>query len=414
MKIKETKLQNGLKVLIIDKAYLETVTILFASKVGSVDEPNGKNGVATLTRRMHLRGTKKYPNAQKLNIESERFGAQLFTSNSKETSSFGITFPRMHLHKAVALFSEVLTYPRDKKIDFKTEKKLLLTELHELTDDPLSHLGILINKQMFAGSKLAHLALGNEKDVPHIKIDDVKRFRKKYYSKNAHLVVCGDFRNRNIESLLDKYFPFPLYTEKKRGIHLSKPKKHFSFTKRSLNQPVFGLCHYTPKYTSKDYYPYKLVSIILGRGFGSKTMQIIREQHHLAYFARAYYNPLSTTGFGGIYAGVFSHKLEKAISLAREIVLDMKNEKITKNELDRAKGLFEGMLIGYNESSSDIASFYLEEKLYRNKIEDFHTVIKKMNSFSLGQIKRVSSKYFSEEFYLTLLASEKPKSISIT
>jgi len=396
MNITQTKLKNGLQILLINKPYLPTVTILFGTPYGSVDEKRGKNGIASLTRKMHLRGTKKYPNPQALHLEIEKLGARIYTNSAKEVSTFGITVPKQHLQNCISLLKDIILHPKDDIQQFTIEKQLLLDEVRELTDNPLSHLGILINKQLFKGTKLAHISLGNEKHIP--------------------IVLCGDFSNELSEeyvlSEMNKNFSFPLNKHKPIKVICRKSQKYLNYVKRPLHQPVFAICDYAPKYNSRDFYPYQLASIILGRGFGSKTMQIIREKYHLAYYARGFYNPMRTIGFGGIFAGVFSDKVVKAITLARQILIDMIDGKINKDELERAKGLFEGMLIGYNESSSDIASFYLEQKMFRNSIDTFREIQKQIQSISMNTIIDICKKYFSANPYLSLIAKEKPKGLS--
>lgn len=410
MKILQRRLTNNLKVLLINKPHLPTVTLMYFSKVGSLDEPQGKNGLCTLTRRMNLRGTKKFPDTYKFNLEVEKLGASISSSSAREVTAFSISAERKFLPKISNILSDVILNPTSRKTDLEKEKIILASHIKELENNPAEYASVAFTKQIFKGSKLANLSLGNIKHLPKITVSDIKTFRRKYFKDSSILAICGNFtkeiNTNEVLSILEKDYNFPLQTKKRRKLKFSKSKKYYNYLKKDIEQPVFTLGTYAPTFKSRDYYKYSLARTILGSGFCAKTSQVIREKLYLAYYAYSFYLPTSIIGTGGIIAGVFSKKLDLAISESRKIIKDLVKGKFTNKELERAKGFYKGVLIGFNESSSAICSFYANQLIQKGKIYTFEEIIKMIESYSKKDITDVLKKYYNQKLYLTIIGNK--------
>ncbi|MBN2015245.1 insulinase family protein [Candidatus Dojkabacteria bacterium] len=405
--IQKSRLKNKLRVLLINKEGLQTTTIIFKTNVGSINEPQGKNGLCTLTHRMNLRGIKRIPDTYKLNLEIEKIGASLVSSSTKEITSFAITAQKQFLPQVIKLLAEVIETPIDKSEDLKKEKIILTSQIEELEDNPMEYALIKFTQQVYKDTKLENLSLGSIIHLKKIDIRDIRLFRKKYFNSEALITVSGDLENAKVLSLLEKNFAFKLNLYRPTKVKFKRPKQLLQFIRKEIAQPVFVLGGTAPNYTSKDYYHFLIGKMILGTGTGSKLHQTIREKLHLAYYAYSFFAPTGIIGMCGGISGVLGQKLKDAIYATREEIRKVSKGEFSQDEIERAKGLYEGMLIGFNESSTELASFYSNQLMYKGRIEKSRDILNNVKAVSKEDIALSFRKHLGKGMYLTLITHER-------
>ena len=80
--IQEFYLENGLRVLVVPNHKAPVVKLMLWYKVGSVDEPLGKGGLAHLLEHLMFRGTKKVEDSDFNNIITAH-GGKIFLDDSR-------------------------------------------------------------------------------------------------------------------------------------------------------------------------------------------------------------------------------------------------------------------------------------------------------------------------------------------
>ncbi|MFN7132991.1 MAG: M16 family metallopeptidase, partial [Myxococcales bacterium] len=105
-------LANGMQVYLLEDHTVPLVTVHALVRVGAVDDPVGKEGLAELTiSGMRVAGAGKR-SAEQVDDELEFMAASLEGGASEELAQFSLNVPTASLDAALAIFADVLLAPR--------------------------------------------------------------------------------------------------------------------------------------------------------------------------------------------------------------------------------------------------------------------------------------------------------------
>ena len=187
------------------------VALRIVLSVGAVEDPPGKEGLASLTAHMVARGgTAKRSYAQVLNAMYP-LAANIDVYVTKEQTVFAGTIHRDNLQAYTELLSEHLLSPRMSDKDFERLKKSAVDHvtktLRSNDDEELGKHGL--HDLMYRGHPYQHPNAGTVSGLANIALADVKAFYAKYYAADRlHIGVGGGapegFQNRLTKGLTDK------------------------------------------------------------------------------------------------------------------------------------------------------------------------------------------------------------------
>ena len=173
---------------------LVAVRLLF--RVGSIDDPAGKEGLAALTSAMVSQaGTAKRPYSRLLE-DLYPLAASIDGDTDREVTVFSGTVPRAVLDSYVGLLEEAVLTPGFSESDFRRNKDQLLSYLTNTlrsSNDELLGLEALQDR-IFAGHPYGHPPAGTVSGLEHITLDDVRQFHRAHYTRaNLMIGVAGGY-----------------------------------------------------------------------------------------------------------------------------------------------------------------------------------------------------------------------------
>jgi predicted Zn-dependent peptidase len=140
----------------------------------------------------------------------------------------------------------------------------------------------------------------------------------------------------------------------------------------------------------KRKYALNVLCNILGGGMSSRLFQKVREELGAAYYVNCGSSLFTDHGLLVVSAGVDNKKINVVIKAILDELNKIKNDLVTKAELDKSKNHICGsMMIGL-ETSDSLAEFYGEQELFREKIMDPEQFIKKIKAVRASDIKAVA------------------------
>ena len=149
--------------------------------------------------------------------------------------------------------------------------------------------------------------------------------------------------------------------------------------------------------SSPDYFPILLANQILGGGSESRLFDNLREKHGFTYGA------YSSTGSGRFQskfsanAAVRNEKVDSAVVEFLREINTIRTTKVTADELQNAKNLFNGSFALGLENPARTAGF-ASNILINNLPKDFYrTYLQKINAVTTDDILRVTKKYFNHD-----------------
>ena len=195
----------------------------------------------------------------------------------------------------------------------------------------------------------------------------------------------------------------------KNGFHVVPPKvvaRIVTRNKKSLEQVQICLGVPSPHISHEKRYVSYILSTLLGGGMSSRLFQKIREEQGLVYSIYSDLNPYRDTGCMLVYAGTSS---ETAADVVRSIVAEfrqLKNDRITDEELRRVKDQLKGSLMLSLESSSARMSNLARQEMYFDKFFDLDEIIDRVEAVTAEQLRDMATEMFtSESIAVTVLGN---------
>jgi predicted Zn-dependent peptidase len=141
----------------------------------------------------------------------------------------------------------------------------------------------------------------------------------------------------------------------------------------------------------------KVLSAILGGGMSSRLFQKMREELGICYYVYSGINDYTDHGNFIIPAGVDKNRLQDAVSGILSELRKIKDEKVSPEELRKAKDYLVGRMYLGLESSDSLVGFYGFQEIMREKIKTPKEVEKEIEKITAGDIQKLAKQIFSEK-----------------
>lgn len=205
--IETASLANGMDIIVIPDRRSQVVTHIVWYRVGAIDDPRGKSGLAHFFEHLMFRGTEKIGKGEFSGIVT-KLGGQLNASTSNDFTNY---FERIAIDKLpemmrmeadrmqnliinpelVALERDVILEERSMRVDGNPESLLREKMLAQLHKDGAYHAPII----------------GWRAEIEQYNAADVKAFYQRYYAPdNAILMVVGNTSMAEIKPLAETYY----------------------------------------------------------------------------------------------------------------------------------------------------------------------------------------------------------------
>lgn len=215
--VRETVLENGLKVLLREMPGTGVVSVWCWYRVGSRDERPGITGIAHWVEHMNFKGTEKIPK-EEIKARIERVGGSWNGYTYLDVTTYLETVPSGALAGAIELEAERMAHCLYDPAEVDRERTVVISELQGGENDPIEYL----EKELIGTALQAHPyrwpTIGYLSDLEGITRDDLESFYRTYYiPNNATVVVTGDLDPGETLALIRAHFgPIPRGAEPPR------------------------------------------------------------------------------------------------------------------------------------------------------------------------------------------------------
>src|SRR5512140_991793 len=205
--IEHLRLSNGLNVLVLEKHNVPVLQVDLMVKTGSVMDPQGKKGLATLTATMLMDGAGSR-DALQLADAIDYLGAHIDASAGYHTTTITLSTPVARLDSALALYADVVRRPTFPSAELERERNERLTVLLQWRDQPRALASVMFNRALFGSAHPYGIpTLGDEHSLRSFSAEDLHSFYNTYFQPgNAALVVVGDVTLESIRQKLESVF----------------------------------------------------------------------------------------------------------------------------------------------------------------------------------------------------------------
>ncbi len=345
IKFEKFILDNGLKVIVHKDVSTPMACIDILFDVGARDEDPAQTGFAHLFEHLMFGGSVNIPNYDEP-LQRAAGENNAFTTN--DITNYHLTLPAENLETGFWLESDRMLSLAFSEKSLEVQRSVVIEEFKQrYLNQPYGDVWLLLRPMAYKVHPYLWDTIG--KEISHIenaKIEDVKKFFKKFYNpNNAIMVVAGNITTDEVKRLSEKWFgPIPKGPENKRNL----PKEPEQTEARSLTverdvpvDAIYKAYHMCSRY-DPEYYAVDLMSDALSQGNSSRLHKTLIKEKNLFSDVNAYV-------MGDFDKGLFviSGKLSEGVSMDQaeqginEELQKLRTEQVAVDELTKVKNKVE-------------------------------------------------------------------------
>lgn len=403
LNIKERVLSNGLKVVSVQDNSSPTVSIHVWYDVGGKNDPPGRSGFAHMFEHMMFKATKNMPN-EKMDRLTEDVGGFNNASTWPDYTNYYEVVPSNHLERLLWAESDRMVNLNVDEGNFVSERDVVKEEYRQsVLAPPYGKLFWLLDDITFQKHPYRRGVIGNLDELQAATRADAEAFYKTFYRPdNAVLIVVGDFEQKQLDGLIDKYFA---KIAKPAGVipRVTEVEPEWT-TERRFNEfapnvpfPATAIVYRAPRTTSPDIPALRLAASILSGGESSRLYQSLVRTQQIAQNADI---DLELNAEGGrlSFIGIGSEK-GTSENLEKAFLAELKKAQdtgVTAKELEKAKNQLISQAIRARETNDGKAIAIERAMIYQGSAKAVNNEVAALQAVTAADIQRVLKQYFKD------------------
>ena len=282
----EFKLDSGLQIIVQEDHRSPVVVTQVWYRAGSLDEMNGKTGVAHVLEHMMFKGTKKVKAGQFSRLIAAAGGREnAFTGNDYTT--YFQQLEKSQLPLSMKLEADRMVNLQLTEEEFSKEIKVVMEERRWRTEDkPQSKVNEQFQSTIYHVHPYARPVVGWMNDLENMTVADAREWYNNWYvPNNAILVVVGDVNAQDVLKLAKQYFdPIKprVLPERKPQIEPEQKGERRVIVKAQAKLPYVLMGFHVPALNDaeKDWEPYALeilAGVLDGNASARLNQNLVRQ-----------------------------------------------------------------------------------------------------------------------------------------
>jgi zinc protease len=408
VEVKEITTPLGLKAWLVEDKSTPVVALSFSFAGGSASEPDNQKGVSSLAAILLTDGAGPL-RAQAFNRREEDAAASVRFSAASDRLSGSLRVLSANRDEGFELLRLALTEPRFDQEMVDQRRAQVIGAINQATQRPASVAQRTLTATVFAGHPYAHDTSGLRDSLKALTAADLKaRAQSLLIRTGLTITAVGDIDGPELARQLDKAFgslpqgstppPLPDWTP------TSKPR--FVTIERAVAQSSILIAMPGIPRDDPDWYPYLVMSNILGGGQQSRLFTEVREKRGLAYSISAGIRSYRKAALLVVSSGSANEKVAETLRLIRGELLRLRTDGVSEQELTDSKTYLSGSLALSLDSSGAIAGLMQQlqlDGLPRDHLDRRPALIA---AVKLEDVRRVARRVLREEAMTTVVVGK--------
>jgi zinc protease len=400
-------LKNGVTVLLMEKPGVPMVSVAAIIKAGSVADPAGEDGLASVTAGLLRKGTAKR-SAQQFAADLDFMGAEFNADSSADYTAISGEFLTKDVDKGLELFADAMLHPAFAQAEVE---KLLAQEIDGIKAAKDEAQSVALNYYygyLFSKHPYGRPVGGDELSLARIKRDAIAGFYETNYTPgNTILAIAGEFNAPQMRTKIEQAFGGWLA----KGAALPafaaptpvKGKKLLLVDKPDSTQTFFVFGNIGTAENDPDRVAIGVVNTIFGGRFTSELNEALRVESGLTYGAEAFFDSRKEPGAFAIYSYTKNESTTQAIDLALEVLAKLHKDGVTPEQLASAKAYMKGQFPPSIETSGQLARTIAAHEFYGLDDDEINQMEARIDAVTPAMAKQVIVKHFPEENLVFML-----------
>ncbi|MCL4415141.1 MAG: insulinase family protein [Patescibacteria group bacterium] len=406
LKYHSEKLVNELQLCLIKGFSSRAITITAFIKAGFRSEPPKYHGISHFAEHMAFNGSKNFPSS-KIEAEAvEKYGGWHMGYTWIEDQQHMVSIPKENFSIGLEVLLDSIYAPLNNASDIEKEKGVIREEILKNMSDPSY---CIWNKVwlplFFQNTSLGRPYYGEEKDIKRISKRVLDTFvQEKFRPENTILLVAGDCDMGKLKSLVLKKIENLKIKKNKisrsdnNRLIIKHNKKILVYNDSSYYKTSIVVGIPSVPFSHKDRHALNIIRDLLGGYFGSKIVQILKDEGGLIYDWNTYHDNLTDSGYLVFSTSTAHENVYKVIKIILKEFERISEGEISRKEIEVAKGHLIGSIATNVEKGQDYVEWYgIQELLNPKNVLSIEEVINIYKKISTEDIRSIGVKYFSKE-----------------
>lgn len=394
MEIRQTKLNNGLRIITAERPEIETVSLGIWVHTGSASETKEDNGISHFIEHMVFKGTKKRTSLQ-ISEDIENVGGATNAYTSRHFTCFYAKMLKDDAELAADVICDFITSPTFDENEMMKEKEVVVQEIKQSNDAPDDLVFDYFQEAAFPDQASGRTILGPAEYVRGFTAERMRHYMRTHYTADNMVVAAvGKIKHDDFVDMIERRMSnIPRHTD------FIEDKQQYCGGYRTeckdIEQTHIVLGFKGTSYQNKDYYKYSVLSTIFGGGMSSRLFQEIREKRGLVYTISSFHQAMKNDGVFGIYAGTTPKELHELLPVVAEEIKKIVNEPVLEKELNRAKTQIKASLLMSLESSSSTAEIIARQMLLFGRVIPTAEIVERIEAITAADLQTIAGKIFT-------------------
>lgn len=404
---KESNLKNGLALISQHIPESESVTILCLVGAGSRYEVQENRGISHFLEHMFFKGGEKFKNAKEVASAIDSIGGDFNAFTGKEYAGYYVKCAKEHVHVACEVLSDMLIKATFKQEEIEKERGVILEELNMYLDTPMYQVSWNFEHFLFGDQALGWDTIGTKELINSVNQENFIEYKKSLYTpENTIIAIAGGMEHSELLNLSESYFGEMKGKQLRYPSELKEnnPEGRVHIFEKNTEQGHFVLGGKAPSAKHEDAFVLKILSVLCGGMMSSRMFLNVREAKGLCYYISTSTDDFTDVGIISTRAGVDVNRIEEALEGVLNEYRKLREEKVSQEELDKAKNYLIGKMKLRLEDSEELAHMLGKQALLYTEILTIREVEEKIRKITIDDIYRLSKQVFDpENLYLSLI-----------
>ena len=404
---KRVQLPNGLTLILLEKRALPMISVEIGLRSGSVADPAGKEGTASLTATLLRKGTASRSTEQ-ISADLDFIGMEYDARVDQDATRISADFLKKDLDTALPLLADLLLHPAFPEAEMKKKVAQEQDAIRSAKDDPRAVIRSYFLKFLFADHPYGRPPGGDERSLANISRDDIAAFYRAHYTPaNTVIAMVGDLEVAAIQAKVAEVFvSWKGKAPADAAVPVFKPvtgKRVMLVDKPDATQTYFMIGNVGISSTNADRGYINVVNTLFGGRFTSLFNTELRIKSGYSYGAYSFFDQKRSPG--PFIMSTFTKNATTGPALAKsfEVLETLHQKGFNTAELTSAKTYIRGTLPPSFETSPQLARALAGLELSGITRDQFNQNLAREQSTGDTDAHRAIETYFPDHDYVLVM-----------
>lgn len=399
----ETKLENGLKIIVDENHASRVVAAQVWVQVGSADELPEEAGLAHVHEHMLFKGTEKRKVGE-IASDVEAAGGDINAWTSFDQTVYHVTIASREVDVALDILADAVQHSTFDADELGRELEVVLEELRRGNDTPSRVASEMLFRTAYTAHPYFRPVIGYVDTVKAFSREQILAFYRKWYQpENMCLVVAGDVKPEAIVDKARELFRGNGRADAKadrpitRVVEPRQTSLRVTTRAQDIQETHLSLAWHGTPLAHPDTAALDVLSVVLGSGDSSRLYRRVKRELELVNDCYSYsYTPrdagLIVTG-GQVHGG----NVEEAFRALLRETLRMRYEDAEPTELEKARTIILSEAVYQKETVQGTARKLGYFELVGGGVEFEEKYYSAVRAVTAADLRRVARHYLDPE-----------------